>query len=123
MIHRMPLRWLRFVAAGISLSVAMGIVGIAVRDTAAHQLLRYVDTRDRRIAHHVAHAVGVANRRGGWPLIKQVAEQTADQLGVGIVLHIAEGRRIVRIPPLPSSKITPASVTVPLVVRRGWSAR
>ncbi len=114
---RLRLRWLLFFTASIALTAAIGIIGIAVRQTATDQLQRYVHLREQRIARQIAHDLRRAAHHGGWPLMQLVARQTAHQLGTGLILHA--DRKVLRIAPAAGTPHTPSLVTVPLFSRQG----
>ncbi len=118
LIGRVRLRWLLFFAAGIALTTAITIIGITVRQTAAHQLERYIRVRDQRIAHQVSRELRRAVHDGGWPMMQQVAEQTAHQLGTGLIIHAARPQAMLRIPPTAGTLRAQNRVTVPLFSRR-----
>ena len=111
------LRWLLFIVTSVSLLVVVGITATAVERTAQHQLAHYERVRDVQIARHIAHQLGVADRRGGWTMVHEVALESASQLGSALVIRTLAGSLALQVGTFGRSAVGPKGVTVPF--RRG----
>ncbi len=112
----LSLRWLLFVAAFVTLTGVISLLGITVLHTAQHQLSHYAAQRDSRIAHRVAHELVGGFRRGGMSGLVRQADSSASQWGSGLVIRNGSGRVIATAHPpgIRSSVGASPAVTVPL---------